>query len=97
MAYTKDNFSIVENLSTHTFVIKSEGIRQEMDFEKGGLITSRDRAEEIRDLLIQRLNNPPPPSVPVEQTVSEMKVQVANNSSAVDFIMFTIIPTLFPQ
>lgn len=54
---TVNDFTIVQ-LEDQNFVVKSEGIHQDIDFVNGGFITTQTRAEEIRNLLIEQINTP---------------------------------------
>lgn len=61
MAQAND-FSI-ERLENGNYVVKGLNIYQDIDFVNGGYITTKQRAVEIRDLLVEQLNNPIRPEV----------------------------------
>lgn len=44
----------IEKLENGNYVVKTTGIYQDIDFVNGGYITTEQRAEEIRDLIVQQ-------------------------------------------
>lgn len=77
------NFAITE-LENGKFVVEGQGYYQNIDFRTGELITTEEQAIEVRDALIESINNPTPP----EKTEIEiLKEQVIAQQVAINMIL----------
>lgn len=75
---------VIKEEATGEYVVVGQGIYQDIDFEKGGSIKTKERAIELRDLLIESLNKPIENVKSPEEEIAQLKAQQILMQTAID-------------
>lgn len=70
----------IEQLSNENFVVKGLNYYQDIDFVNGGYLTTLQRAAEIRDIIIDQLNQP----IAIQPSTEEQIHQLQESLKTVD-------------
>lgn len=68
---------IISKLTNGNYVIEGQGNYQDIDFVNGGYITTEQRANEIRDLMVTQANTPVVIPKSEAELITELQAQNA--------------------